>query len=109
MLRTNERTVFISHKAAKEIQEAMDNNLPLKDSYDNEIVECLTAEFGNGIEADIKVINTDNGPYIDAVLFHDNCDVCTLEPAYEIKGEYYFEYSGEEYVVKVDTKKSLSD
>ena len=79
-------------------------------------IATYTANFGDGIEADIKVCGVDSTedwkkegeatPYVDAVLFDNGNEVGLLEPAFDtLDGEYLFEYNGEKYQVIV--KKSV--
>ena len=64
-----------------------------------------TADFGNGIEADIKVvICEDDKPYTEGVLFKNGNEVACTEPSDDILGEWWFEYNGEKYVVNVKVK-----
>ena len=61
-----------------------------RDPETEEIPYTFTADFGNGIEADIKVVNADP-PYIDAVLFEDGSELFCLEPCFDkLEGVYYF-------------------
>lgn len=63
---------------------------PIKDG---EILHTETADFGEGIEADIKVVQGDGeaGPYVDAVLFDHGEQICVLEPEFEqFNGIYSF-------------------
>lgn len=63
------------------------------------VIDCITIDFGNGIEADIKLVNSSwtppeedgCGPYIDAVLFENGQEIECLEPSDELLGEYIFE------------------
>lgn len=51
---------------------------------------------------DIKVVNSESGPFVDAVLFRDGHEVCLLEPGFDsIRGEYRFEVEGYSIVVEV--------
>jgi uncharacterized protein YrzB (UPF0473 family) len=53
--------------------------------------------------AHIKVCSGQNNLYVDPVLFdNEGNEVCVGEPAFELLGEYYFEYKGNEYVVYVE-------
>jgi hypothetical protein len=76
----------------------------------NGVAETYTAKFDNGIEADIKVCNAEaesGGAYIDPVLFKldksrkFSYEVCVLEVADTLDGQYNFEYNGDEYQVIV--------
>lgn len=55
-----------------------------------------------GLEVDIKVVNSESGPYVDAVLFEDGHEIYALEPSFEqVRGEYRFELDGETILVEV--------
>ena len=56
-----------------------------------EVIDKKTADFGGGVEVDIKLCNTDDTdeqfdrstPYLDIVLFIDGCEAGVLEPSFE--------------------------
>ena len=55
-----------------------------------------------GLEVDIKVVNSESGPYVDAVLFENGSEVYALEPSFEqLRGEYRFELDGETILVEI--------
>lgn len=68
-----------------------------------EILATYTVDFGNGIEADIKVVNgcEDSGPYVDPVLFRDGNEVVVIEAADQLDGEYVFWYDDKQYIAIV--------
>ena len=73
---------------------------------DEVLLEVTTAVEGpptrDGLEVDVKVVNSESGPYIDAVLFEDGREVYALPPSFDsICGEYIFEVDGYEIVVQV--------
>ena len=53
-------------------------------------VDVFSANFGNGVEIDIKVCDGDT-PFIDAVLFVNGCDSGYLDAGDTLLGEYVFE------------------
>lgn len=93
------KSLKINRAISKKLQKWIDSNQPIPDAGDDEVVMTYTLHFPSKIEADIKVCNSDNGPWIDAVLFEDGSEVCVLEPGYKILGEYNFEYMGKDYIV----------
>lgn len=57
-----------------------------------EVIDQFSVNFGDGWEADIKLVNGDTGPYIDAVLFLGGHEVLALDPSFEtINGDYHWE------------------
>lgn len=100
--------ISINQDLIDELQAAIDSQKAMKDAGPYEVLECFTADFGDGIKADIKVVNADNGPFIDPVLFHNGREVFVGEVEYQIVQEFCFEYNKTEYVVKIKPK-TLSD
>lgn len=97
-----ESTISISKKESTEIQKILSiESGCYKDCGEFETIETYTAKFDNGFEADIKVCNGDT-PYIDPVLFNEfGSEVCVLEVADELLGEYLFTDDEIEYLVNV--------
>ena len=98
------KTVDINKKIAKQLQKWLELNEPIPDTGPYEVVATFTADFGNNIEADIKVCNSDLGGWIDAVLFDEGHEVCTIEPSYELLGDFHFEYDGKRYIAVLKEK-----
>ena len=75
-----------------------------KDLTTEENPFTFTADFGNGLEADIKVVNADP-PYVDPVLFLNGNEVGLLPPDAEtLEGEYIFQLGlHDHYRVVVET------
>ena len=67
-------------------------------------IKTYTADFGDGIEADIKVCDADreSTPFVDAVLFDHGSQVDVLEVADDLIGEYIFTYNDYTYTVIVE-------
>ena len=95
-----EQPIKIPKKRAKELQAILDGP-ELEDMKNAAVIETLSANFGNGFEADIKVVNGDT-PYVDAVLFFHGCEVLTLDVSETLLGEYAFRHKGEKYIVQVE-------
>ena len=65
-----------------------------------------TAKFSNGIEADIKlVISEEESPYTEGVLLHDGYELTRTDPDDAYDGEWDFEFDGLKYIVFVETEK----
>lgn len=61
-----------------------------------------TANFGNGIEMDIKLCGSRlEEPWTEAVLFRNGCELCCSEVFDEFEGEWKLEFDGTEYSVTV--------
>lgn len=74
--------------------------------YDEDsTIECFTAQFVDGHFADIKICSGQNNFFCDPVLFNkDGYEVCVLDCADTLNGEYDFEDNGNEYVVIIEEK-----
>jgi len=105
-MKTLTKKIKVETKLAKIIQKHIDENKPLDERTrkNSRVMESMTVNFSNGIEADIKIVDTDTGPWIDAVLFDKGSKVLVLEPHYVFLGEYFFIYNDVKYVVKVSKK-----
>lgn len=99
----NKRVIIqVPANRIKELQDMIDNNIMDPTIDRDNCVEVFTAQFGDGIEADIKVVNSKDGPWIDPVLFDDGHQCGLLEPDYQLEGEYNFgEYNGYTYIVEL--------
>ena len=102
-MKTLTREIKVEAKLAKIIQSKMNKNQSLDENTrrNSRVDLSLTANFGEGIEVDIKVIDTDNGPYVDAILFDEGSEQMVLEPQYVLLGKYPFEHNDKKYVVTV--------
>ena len=62
-----------------------------------------TCDFGNGIEADIKIVicDEDERPYAEGVLFKDGYQIAFTEPTDEFINSWEFYYNNDEYIVNV--------
>lgn len=96
------KTIRIPENEAAIIQKWLDSNKPISDAGEIETVKCFTAIFDDGIEVDIKVCNSDTGPYIDAVMFEDNCEIGFLEVRDTLIGIYDFREDQDFYRVIVE-------
>lgn len=69
-----------------------------------EVIEVLTAIFGNRVEADLRIVNAPGGPRVAPVLLHNGTEVANVKPSRRLGGEYSFLHDGEEFVVAVVTE-----
>jgi len=84
------QTIYIPREELDEMNRILEMSQPLDDAGETEVIATYTADFGDGVEADIKVCNGD-GPFVDPVLFRDGQEICVIEVADELDGEYIFE------------------
>lgn len=113
-MKTITKKIKVDKKWAKKIQKHMDDNKPLDENINerkDKLEKCFSVHFGKvgdinceGIDVDINVYDSSNGPWIDAILFEDTYEVVVLEPQYVLLGEYEFEYENAKYVVKLTAK-----
>ena len=75
----------------------------VEDADRDGVLETFTVKFpGTDYEADIKIVNGDPSPYVDAVLFDSGAEVCVIpDVADKLDGEYVFDMGENKYVVKV--------
>ncbi len=84
------QTIIVPASEADEIQGWLDSGKQIPDAGETETVKTYTAVFMDDFEADIKVCNGDTGPYIDAVLFEEGCEVKFLAVRDTFLGVYIF-------------------
>lgn len=69
-------------------------------------VERFTGHFADGHFADVSICSGQSNFFIDPVLFNkDGFQVCVLECADTILGEYEFEDDGNEYILEITQEK----
>lgn len=69
----------------------------------DEMLECYTAHFSNGWDADIKMCAGDTNFFVDPVLFDaDGNERAVLDCGDEYDGDYTFEVDGDTYNVIVE-------
>jgi hypothetical protein len=97
--------VCIPKNVCEEVDGFLSGSSEVPDAGDSEVLLTVSTEVlgpREGLEVDIKVINSESGPYVDAVLFENGSEVYALEPSFEhIRGEYLFELDGEEILVEI--------
>lgn len=96
------KKIFITKEQAEDIQKYLDAENETLIHEEAPCIEYFSVDFGNGIEADIKVCFERDTTYLDPVLFDEGCEVCVNEVSYEILGPESFEYKGVEYLVEVE-------
>lgn len=93
--------IIIPRSKVKLYQKLIDNNQMYDGCGRDQVIEIFTARFDEHLEADIKVCNSSDGPWIDPVLFYNGYQVDLLEPDFELLGIYEFEYNGKTYIVEL--------
>jgi hypothetical protein len=97
-------TISIDKKVADELQKILDITEGYYEDCDPDgVIETFTADFGDGIEADINVCNGDT-PYVDPVLFSYGNQVSGMDVGETLLGRYHFPYNGNDYIVYVEAK-----
>lgn len=108
-----ESKIKISKEKAEELQVLLDKdsiNFEKEDIEEDSVLFKGVAVFDNGFMAHIKVCSGQNNLYVDPVLFdNEGNEVYAGEPAFELLGEYYFEYKGNAYVVYVEEEWNKKD
>ena len=93
----NSVSILIDSKEADLMQAYLDSDG--EDSVGT--VQTYTADFGDGVEADIKVCKGDP-PFVDAVLYDKGSEGQLMDVSDELLGEYLFYYDGKVYAVTVE-------
>ena len=112
------RHIYIKPDLLKELEHHLANDIPFDGvDVDGGIIERFTVAFTEGkwspemgwprdrlvYEVDITVVNSEDGPWIEAALFLNGCDCCVIEPSFQsILGEYIFEDNGHKFTVIVE-------
>ena len=93
-----ERTICVKKSLAATIDSLLRGEVKM--SEDDTIIE--TADFGNGIEVDVKCCGADEETaWAEAVLFQNGSECCYSEVEYEFFGDWIFEFEGNTYIVHV--------
>ena len=83
----HESVLLIPTHDAEEAQRLLDTDVAIPDCGHDGIYQTWSGSFKDGTQFDIKVVNTDNGPYVDAVLFDEKGhEISVCEPAYTLLG-----------------------
>lgn len=79
----------IPKKRKDEINQQLASNQEVGHKDDDDVLDCFTAKVPDtNLEVDIKLVDTESGPYLDIVLFDEGVEVTCLDPLYELKEEY---------------------
>lgn len=108
-MKTITKTVYVHDDYAKKIQKCIDDNKRFDPQVQkDEYLKGWVTRFGETIAVDIRIYDSDNGPWIDAYLVDDGNEAVLLEPQYVLLGDYAFEYEGKKYVVKLCKKSTIN-
>jgi hypothetical protein len=96
---THKASIQVPVTEANHIQGLLDGSAPTRDKN----TLTYTAHFANGYEADIKVVQDADSPYLDPVLFDNQGHelACLQDDSYRIDGIYHFEVGEDIYLVEV--------
>ena len=99
------RTIQVPEADVVEIQDWLDSDqLVAGLAGAEDTITQYTVEFAERVEAEINVINSQDGPFIDAVWFDSGCEIGHLGCRRTLLGEYDFtdRFTGNEYRVIVE-------
>jgi len=65
-----------------------------------ECVYTWTADLGDGLEVDVKVVDSQD-PWCEAVLFWNGSEIYCSEVSESLRGEWYFENDNDSYCIIV--------
>lgn len=87
-----------------QLDELIKSTTAIENCGECEVLDTITIPIPDSVlEVDIKVVNSESGPYVDVVLFENGHEVACLPPAYDsVEGEYAFELDGEEILISVE-------
>lgn len=98
------RSIELTLEKVEELQALLDMDESVPDAGPDETLWLGTVNFEDDIEADIRIINSDSGPFVDALLTQSGGECCLLDPIYTLASDYEFEYEGETFIVEVLVK-----
>jgi len=97
-------SVQVSKVRVRNWQKYLNMDKAVPDAGEDEILDIITVDLGEGLQVDIKLVNNASGPYIDAVMFDEGNECITLEPVYHLIGDYCFKYKSTKYIINVKEK-----
>jgi hypothetical protein len=74
----------------------------VEDAGAGEVLFQETVQFSGDVEMDIKVVNSEDGPWTEGVLFCGGSEVSPTEVGDELAGEYIVPYMDKEFCVVVE-------
>jgi len=109
-MKEHKKTLQISEENIKRFNDFLNSEESIPGYRGGDFVDGFVVDFGNGFQADIDLINSDDCPYLNCVLFEHGCEIALLEPQYELQGEYIWKTSihGEEleFTLIIESKDS---
>ena len=97
-----ESLILLQKQKLDTYQQLIDDGNQVEEYGPYSTIETFTARFDGGVEADIKVCNSPDGPFVDPVLFYDDSEVYCHDVEYHLAGSFEFSYDGDTYIVKVE-------
>jgi len=100
---TLKRNVYILSGLLHKARHALENGLCLDGYPEDDLCNYWTADFGDGLEVDVKLVNalTENGgAWTEAVLFKNGHEL-THTDVLDSLDTFELEYAGVTYVVQV--------
>ena len=102
------KQIIVPRRNAQEITRVL-NTVPEneKGCFTEDESITYTADFGDGIEMDVKVCGVSyeegesNKPYTEAVLFRNGCKLCCTDPDEDFFGEWKLKHEGITYIAEV--------
>lgn len=102
------RNIIISKEEMERLRRYLEHEpASEKECLSEDETVTYTADFGNGMEMDVKVCGVqyieggNNTAWSEAVLFENGSEVCCTEPDEALEGEWRLIYEGTEYVADV--------
>ena len=100
----NNKKLEIEEAELNELNCYLSLNTAVSNFGPDEIIKTYSVSFHDKIRAELDIQNTEDGPYVNAILFDDGQEVGLIEPCYELHGKYSFEYNNKNYTIEIVSK-----
>lgn len=89
---SHKKITTLTIEEGKKINDLLKEKSAIADFGDDEVIYSFTAKFNNGYQSDIRLINSEDGPFLDLTLFDDEgSEITCLDPMYELPSSILFE------------------
>jgi hypothetical protein len=110
-MKEHKKTLQLPTQEVKQYQELLELNESAEGYGRDGVIESYTVHFDDGIDADITLVNTDSGPYLNCVLFDEHGEEFALiEPQFTLAQKFVWTTydNGEEvqYILVIEGKES---
>jgi hypothetical protein len=100
----NTQKIEIDENELNDMNKYLSSDTAIANFGPDEVIKNYSVNFTDNIRAELDIQNTEDGPYVNAMLFEDNQEVAMIEPLYELHGKYLFNHNNTTYTVHVVAK-----